>query len=243
MSDFPTDLSDITDNVDDVLVKYIKNLEAKVGIDNSAVDTSQDYMIRNGWILANETWTFASASTITVPAGATSKYQKGDRIRWTQSTVKYGVIVDVADTLLTIAVNTDYVVTDAEITLNYYSHQQNPIGYPSYFNFTPTINWTAGSAPATPTEYSRFCIEGKIRTDFYNVKYTDLGTTVTGATIGFSSSYLASGGCKVPLVKLFQDATEKTCIANVFFNSATVITVTCASASVNRIVGSLQYQI
>ena len=37
--------------------------------------------IRNwdGWISANETWVYASATTITVPSGAASKYQKGTR--------------------------------------------------------------------------------------------------------------------------------------------------------------------
>lgn len=96
--------------------------------------------LSTGWSLANETWTYASASTITVPSGAASKYQVGDKIKWTQTTVKYGVIVAVADTLLTIAVNTDYVVTNAAISANYYSHEANPMGFPSYFSFTVTAN-------------------------------------------------------------------------------------------------------
>ena len=77
----------------------------------------------DGWTPADATWTYASASTITVPSGAASIYQKGDRIKWTQTTVKYGVIVAVADTLLTIAPNDTYAVTDAAISANYYSHQ------------------------------------------------------------------------------------------------------------------------
>lgn len=119
----------------------------------------------DGWIDANETWAYASANTITVPSGAASRYQKGDRIKWTQTTVKYGVIVTVADTLLTILVNTDYVVTNAAITLNYYSHQVNPIGYPSWFNVAaPTFDVTtldngAGGQPTT-AKY-RLSITGK----------------------------------------------------------------------------------
>lgn len=97
----------------------------------------------DGWAAANETWTYASASTITVPSGAAAKYAVGDRIKWTQTTVKYGVIVTVSDTLLTIAVNTDYTVANAAISANYYSHQVSPIGYPSSFAYTPT--WTADS--------------------------------------------------------------------------------------------------
>lgn len=37
----------------------------------------------DGWISAGETWTYASATTITVPSGAASKYQKEDWIKIT----------------------------------------------------------------------------------------------------------------------------------------------------------------
>src|SRR3990167_3778548 len=87
----------------------------------------------DGWIAATGTWTYASASTITVPSGAASLYRVGDKIKWTQTTVKYGVISAVADTVLTIIVNTDYTVANAAITLNYYSHDENPLGFPNDF--------------------------------------------------------------------------------------------------------------
>lgn len=96
----------------------------------------------DGWQRVTDSWTYASASTINVPSGAASLYQKGDRIKWTQTTVKYGVIVAVADTLLTIAVNTDYTVANAAISAIYYSHQANPLGYPT--TFTYTVNVTSG---------------------------------------------------------------------------------------------------
>lgn len=111
----------------------------------------------DGWTPADATWTYASASTITVPSGAASIFQKGDRIKWTQTTVKYGVIVAVTDTLLTIAVNTDYTVANAAITLNYYSHQANPLGYPTWFNYTPTLS----IATLAGYEEARFAVVGK----------------------------------------------------------------------------------
>jgi len=43
MADFPTDLSSVADNVDDVLAKHVNNLEAKIGVNDSAVATSLDY--------------------------------------------------------------------------------------------------------------------------------------------------------------------------------------------------------
>ena len=43
---FPTDLSAVTDNVDDVMAGHVNNVETKIGVDNSAVTTSQDFKIR-----------------------------------------------------------------------------------------------------------------------------------------------------------------------------------------------------
>lgn len=108
----------------------------------------------DGWTPADATWTYASASTITVPSGAASIYQKGDRIKWTQTTVKYGVIVAVADTLLTIAVNTDYTVANAAISANYYSHQANPLGFPPFFNYTYTPTGFSSNPTSVVARYS-----------------------------------------------------------------------------------------
>lgn len=132
----------------------------------------------DGWISANETWTYASTTTITVPSGATSKYAVGDRLKFTQhSTVKYAVLIKVEDTLLTIPSNDDYLFEDTAtypITLNYYSHQASPVGYPQWFNYTPT--WTA-VAPLTFTSSDsrirRFSITGKTCT----VEFAEGGTT------------------------------------------------------------------
>ncbi len=94
----------------------------------------------HGWILANETWTYYNSNTITVPSGATSKYAKGDKIKLTQSgSVKYFYIVGVADTALTITGGSDYTLNSPAITANYYSHQENPVGFPHWFNYTPVF--------------------------------------------------------------------------------------------------------
>ena len=130
---------------------------------NTPIITTPTVRNFDGWIDAAETWTYASANTINVASGAASKYAIGDRIKFTQTTVKYGVIVAVADTLLTIAVNTDYVVTNAAISANYYSHEASPIGYPTLFNYTPT--WASSGTQPTlgnGTISGAFSILGKI---------------------------------------------------------------------------------
>jgi hypothetical protein len=106
----------------------------------------------DGWVPATA-WTYASASTFTVSLDLTGVYTKGLKIKWTQTTVKYGVVLSSAYsagtglTTVTIAVNTDYVVTTpTAISANYYSRAV-PVGFPGYFNYTPVWS-SAAPSPA-----------------------------------------------------------------------------------------------
>ena len=118
----------------------------------------------DGWISANETWTYASASTITVPSGAASKYAIGDKIKLTQTTVKYFYIVGVADTLLTIMGGNDYTLTNATISDNYYSHQQSPIGFHNILTYTPTYTPESGTYTSIRNLDRYFSLNGKMVT-------------------------------------------------------------------------------
>lgn len=81
----------------------------------------------DAWIGANESWTFASSNTITVPTNATTKYDVGDFIKITQSaTVKYFVVTIVASTLLTVSGLAGVTVANSAITANAYSKGRNP---------------------------------------------------------------------------------------------------------------------
>lgn len=93
----------------------------------------------DGWIDANETWTYASGvgtnvGTFTISGvDTTGKYQAGDKIKFTQTTVKYAVITKVAfstDTTVTIYMGTDYTIANAAISANYYSKDSSPQGFP-----------------------------------------------------------------------------------------------------------------
>jgi len=138
----------------------------------------------DGWTSVSDSWSYASASTITVPSGAASLYKKGDKIKFTQTSVKYFVIVAVADTLLTVAVNTDYVVANAAISAISYSHQDSPIGFPTYFTYAPTWTADSGVAPAI--------VNGTI-TGRYNIAANGLCFVEIIVSMGASSTY-GSGG-------------------------------------------------
>ena len=116
---------------------------------NNINDNATSHSGDDGWSVAGETWTYASASTITVPSGAASKYAKGDKIRWKQGAgYKYAYIVGVADTVLTVTGGSDYTVANDTVTDNYYSHQTSPIGFPQTFTFVPTWGCLTGDQPS-----------------------------------------------------------------------------------------------
>ena len=105
--------------------------------------------INDGWIAVTGSWSYASASTITIPSDGTTVYQKGMPIRWKQGgTYKYGNIAAIASTLMTIFVNTDFVVDNAAITDMYYSVSPTPFGFPTWFSRTTTgiMSGSGGSA-------------------------------------------------------------------------------------------------
>jgi hypothetical protein len=116
----------------------------------------------DGWTASSDTWTYASASTFTI-AGVdrTAIYTKGTRLKFTQTSVKYAVVVSSSfstNTTVTIAVNTDYTIANAAITSPHYSYQINPQGYPDWFTFTPTLNdVTIGNG----TNTGKYSIVGK----------------------------------------------------------------------------------
>jgi hypothetical protein len=93
----------------------------------------------DGWAALSETCTYASASTITIATGGASRFQKGDKLRLTNSTLKYFNIITVADTLLTVSGGSDYSLANAAITGVSLSRVDRPFGFPAEFNWSPSF--------------------------------------------------------------------------------------------------------
>jgi len=152
--------------------------------------------IETGWIPANETWTYASATTITVPTGATSKYKVGDKIKFTQTTVKYFYVTAVTSTLLTVTGGTNYTVANAAISANYYSRVENPLGFPAYHSYTP--NWaTSGTPPVLGNGVltGKFNLQGKFALIIINWSAgsaTTFGTGIWSFTLPFTGAAVSS---------------------------------------------------
>lgn len=117
----------------------------------------------DGWTPSSDTWVYVSASTFKITgADRTAIFTKGTRLKFTNTTLKYAVVVASSfstDTTVTIAVNTDYVIANAAISSPYYSYQASPAGYPDFFAYTPT--WTGFSVNPTDSSTNRFSVTGK----------------------------------------------------------------------------------
>lgn len=165
------------------------NIGDKITVSSSAgsEDTYISALVANTSITAaklalNHTTTsplitlFQTNPVISVNADVTALIGAGDRIKFTQTTVKYFIVMAVGSysggaTLLTLFGGTDYALVNAAITLPYYSHAKAPFGFPlspskwaveTNIVTEPTVNtptqyqWyggagATGAAPATPS--------------------------------------------------------------------------------------------
>lgn len=83
---------------------------------------------------------------------------------------QYAYVTAVTDTLLTITGGADYALYNSTLSNPYYSHS-NAVGFPQWFNWSPTINAAASMTyTAITVNKSRFCVKGRemtMRVDCY----------------------------------------------------------------------------
>lgn len=132
--------------------------------------------IATGWLPAvepGESWTYASATTITVPSDATTKYSAGMLVKVSQSTggTKYGVITNVAATLLTVTWVGGATLANEAINNPFFSVDANPFG----LGGIQTEQY--GDATVTPVKRSGGFAVGTIATGTStgNISETGLG--------------------------------------------------------------------
>lgn len=137
-----------------------------------------DSSLSTGWKGVSGSWSYASASTIIVPSGAASLYNKGYKFKLTaNSVVLQGYIVGVADTLLTVAGDA---LTNHAFSSVYYSKTENPLDFPDCFDWpSAPVGW--GGSP--PTTVARFKIKGKVCSG--DIFQTNTGTSTT-TTVSFT---------------------------------------------------------
>lgn len=119
----------------------------------------RDLFASDGWLSSNATWTYVSASSLTISGDVTAFIKKGTKLKFTQTTVKYFVVLTstyvAPNTTITVAINTSYTIANAAISAKYSSNFDNPAGFPQRFNFTPTWGGlTAGNGTYSSAVYT-----------------------------------------------------------------------------------------
>ena len=149
----------------------------------------------DGWVSANETWTYASATTFTISGDLTSKYQKGDKIKFTQATdgVKYMYIYQVIEsggtTTIYVTGGSDYNLDNEAITANYYSKIASPQGFPAYFNTSApsfsvsTIDNGSGGQPTVTSSIMKIMNRDQVR---LQIKLSTAFKAGTGKLMSFT---------------------------------------------------------
>jgi len=177
-------LSDTPNATEGLTADQLKKKFDDYGIDNKTyinevltVELDAEIASKNdGWNVLGATLTYASASTINTNVDLTGIIGIGDKVKFTQTTVKYFVVTAITSSLITFAANTDYVVANAAITSKYYSHSESPFGFPQWFNFTPVFNnVTLGNGSVL----GKFNISNKIANVYASIVFGST-TSITG---------------------------------------------------------------
>jgi hypothetical protein len=133
----------------------------KIKNSSGTVSTVGAGVSATGWLTDSNTWTYSSVDgptgIISVNADMTGSIGIGDRVKLTQTTVKYFIVTAVGAfsggaTLITVYGGTDYTLANAAISLTYYSHMKSPLGFPvDPAKWTVVLADTSNRAQASPT--------------------------------------------------------------------------------------------
>jgi len=162
------------------------------GVYNNATLGTPIINVWNGWIQANEIATVLGTTsaqginigTLTVQATASNKYDKGDKLQFTQggSTLCAYVYSVPSGTTLLATGGTTYVIGTTAITNFQYSKSTNPNGFPDWLDYTSGVNYTGTAPTGLTTTTSQFKIDGHEVRYRFHVSYGTAGTT-TGVFI------------------------------------------------------------
>lgn len=149
---------------------------AETKIKTQAIDTERIL----GWEFVSEVLTYSNSTTVTIVSGGTNRYQIGDKIRYKQGgSYKYGVVIGVTSTTLTIFGGSDFTIANSAITDVYVSRVQNPFGFPDWFNYSITVTWNGTTPGGTTTIVSKFRLDGRTCFVFVKGNYTTAGANNT----------------------------------------------------------------
>lgn len=147
----------------------------------------------DGWVVANETWTYLNSTAFTVANDKRHIYKKGTKLYWVQSsTVKMGVVVSSSYapsvTTVNLLPNSDFSLTNTAITNNLYSYAESPTSWTDSFNWSPV--WT-GLTVGNGTLVAKLSLKGEWLDGNINLVWGST-TSISGA-VSFNVPVAVSG--------------------------------------------------
>lgn len=182
----------------DVTAVLADNVVTKAKMADNAIGNAElDTDLQQGWQAGTGTWTYASATTFTVPAADAANMQVGTKIKLTQTTAKYFYVTGVSGTTITVTGGTDYTLANAAITSPFFSNAASPTGFPHWFNYTPTwTNLTVGNG----TLVGRFNIVERVSNFSISLVFgttTSVTSTFPTATLPVTASSSGRGRTQI----------------------------------------------
>jgi hypothetical protein len=160
--------------------------------DLASPSTSGNVLTSNGtaWVSAaaagdgwtSVTWaspTRTSATTFTVAQNVTTLIGKGTKLKFTDTTTKYLQVFSATfgagvTTIVTIA-TTDYALVGNPSSI-YYSNVEFPIGFPTKFNYLPTVTAQTGSITSYTVNSATYSLTSAATFITANISITNAGT-------------------------------------------------------------------
>jgi hypothetical protein len=113
----------------------------------------ENLITNEGWIDADETWTYASGTSFTIAGDYTTRYTQGVKLSVNNDSLKYFYVISssgLADvTTVNITGGTAYVLADTSMLSTVYSRDACPYGFPNTFSYQPTGAGLSGTSSIT----------------------------------------------------------------------------------------------
>lgn len=182
-------------------IETATQLEAEAGTDNAKkmtpLGTKQAIItniapnttaINSGWNTFLTTLVLLTADApvykLTTETDQTGNVGLGDKFKFTHGgEVKYGIVVAITSSTITLYCGTDYTISDTAITSIFYSHAKSPLGFPmSPAKWSVISKLVVGYSKVSPTQnvwYNAHSIVVPI--GLWDISYSGLITAITVA--------------------------------------------------------------
>jgi hypothetical protein len=187
-------------------------------------------MPTSGWVAESSLPTYLAGSntntrTFTATTDATTRMSVGWKVRYTDSTVKYGIITALTATVITVYMGTDYVYSSTSNPTTFdVSPMKSPLGFPmSPAKWTETFtDSTARAGTGTLTNWQNVgSIQLTVPIGVWKLGYAVMG--VASATAQ-ASGVTANSGMYITLSDT-SGTSESSSAYTTEFNAATIVTI------------------